>query len=466
MMFNRVKQTIERHHLLDRGDQVVVGVSGGIDSMVLLHLLHSLCEDFALSLIVAHVNHGFRPEESKREAELVEKESTRLGLPFEYGQFDARAFSRTAGLSLQDGARRIRFHFFKTLFLKYQAQKIALGHHADDQVETFLLRLFRGSGAKGLKGILPIREKRVIHPLLETWRKEIESFAAEHQIPYLMDSSNFKRDYLRNRLRLDLIPLIEREYQSHFKERVLQSAATLRDEDEGLDREAEGAFKRMVLTEKDGLSFSYAGFQSCHPSIRWRFIKTLLGRFFRGESMDEEVWLALPWVYEKMKDSTPSFLLELPHETYLEKRYDTVLLKKGRVKRIPPFEIELCVPGRTWIEEIGKEVEIEETLDRPKQEEFVQSPDLVFLDAEKLQFPLKMRNFRPGDRFQPLGVKGTQKLKEFFIDHKIPKFERPEIPLLLSGETIVWVVGYRVSERVKVTDQSKKMLKVKVIKRP
>jgi tRNA(Ile)-lysidine synthase len=464
-MFTQVKKTIERCHLLERGDQVVVGVSGGVDSMVLLHLLHSLREDYDLSLRVAHVNHGLRPEESKREAELVEKESNRLGLPYEYGQFDVRAFSWTAGLSLQDAARRIRFHFFRTLLIKYQAQKIALGHHADDQVETLLLRLFRGSGSKGLKGILPIHEKRLIHPLLETWRVEIESFAAEHQIPYLPDSSNLKKDYLRNRLRLDLIPLIEREYQSRFKEAVLRSAAILREEDDCLDREAEDAFQRLVHAGEEGLSFRYSEFQSFHSALQWRFIRTLLGRFFREASAEEEAWYAIPLVYEKMKVPAPSFLLELPHDICLEKRYNTVLLKKGRMKRIPPFEIELCAPGRTLIEELGKEVGIEEIPYRPNREEWVRSPAIAFLDGQKLRFPLKLRNFRPGDRFQPLGVEGEQKLKEFFIDHKVPRYERPEIPLLLSGETIVWVVGYRISEQVKITDDSKTILRIEVKKR-
>jgi tRNA(Ile)-lysidine synthase len=159
MLFEDVLKTIDRYHLLERGDRIVLGVSGGVDSMVLLHFLNTLRKEFSLSLIVAHVNHGLRPDESKREAELVEKESTRLGLPFEYGRFDVKEFSQTAGLSLQDAARRIRFHFFKTLLLKYGAQKIALGHNADDQVETILLRLFRGSGLKGLRGCFP-SEKR------------------------------------------------------------------------------------------------------------------------------------------------------------------------------------------------------------------------------------------------------------------------------------------------------------------
>jgi len=460
MLFRRVKKTIDRYHLLDRDDRIIVAVSGGVDSMVMLHLMNALREDLDLSLIVAHVNHGLRPDESKKEAELVEQESTRLGLPFEYGRFDAREFSRAAGLSLQDGARRIRLHFFKTLLSKYEARKIALGHNADDQVETVLLRLFRGSGLKGLKGMLPIREGRVIRPLLETWRKEIESFAGENKIPYLTDSSNLKRNYLRNRARLDLIPLIEREYQSNFREMVLRTSAILREEDDCLEREAEKAFQTMVHEEPEGFSFRFSEFKTLYPSIQWRVLLSLLGRVY-DEERCEEAWSSIDPLYEKLRHSPPSFLLELPNGILAEKRYDRVRLKKGKIKLVPPFEVEVSASGRTLIEELGKEVRVEEFNGRLKQGDLAQSPEVVFLDYQKLQFPLIMRNFRPGDRFQPLGVKGEQKLKEFFIDHKIPRHERPEVPLLLSEEKIVWVVGHRICEEVKVTEKTKRVLRIK-----
>jgi tRNA(Ile)-lysidine synthase len=166
---------------------------------------------------VAHVNHGLRPAEAEKEAELVRHASEGMGLPFEYGQFRVKEFQKTEGLSPQDAARRIRFRFFSDLLRKHQANKIALGHHADDQVETVLLRLLRGCGLQGLKGMRPIRQGKVIRPLLERWREEIESFARAHGVPYLQDASNLKKNYLRNRIRLSLIPSIEEGYQPNFK---------------------------------------------------------------------------------------------------------------------------------------------------------------------------------------------------------------------------------------------------------
>jgi tRNA(Ile)-lysidine synthase len=463
MLLEKFKRTIDRYHLLEKGDRLIVGVSAGVDSMVLLHLLNACREAFDLSLIIAHVNHGLRPQESEKEAELVQKESIRLGLPFEFGQFNVREFQRLGRFSPQDAARRVRFHFFYNLLQKHHAQKIALGHNADDQVETILLRLIRGSGLQGLKGILPTRDGKVIRPLLEVWRREVESFALEKRIPFLLDSSNLKKDYLRNRIRLSLIPLIEGEYQSNFKGIVLKTSNILREENDYLERGAEEAYQKIVREEKDTLFFKLSEYQSLHEAIQWRVLKNILGKIYSwGMVPEEREWANVDKIYLTLRRSSPSFLLELPHGVYVEKRYDVVLLGKGGVRPFPPFEVELVSPGHTFIEEIGKEVVIEET--DPYQFRKYNGPShIAFMDYESLQFPLKVRNFRPGDRFDPLGVKGTQKLKDFFIDHKVPRFERPKVPLLVSGEVIAWIVGYRIDERVKITGKTKKVLKVKVI---
>jgi tRNA(Ile)-lysidine synthase len=464
MLLDRVRKTIDRYHLLDKGDRVIVGVSGGMDSMALLHLLYAFRQQFALFLVVAHVNHGLRPMESEKEADLVQKEAERLGLPYEYGHFNVKDFQKMSGLSLQDGARRIRFHFLNGLLKKYGAGKIALGHNADDQVETVLLRLLRGSGLKGLKGMLPIREARVIRPLLEAWRKEIEWFVREMGIPYLVDSSNLNGHYLRNRIRLSLVPLIEKEYQSNFKEIVLRTSAFLRKENDYLEREKEEAYKKIVREEKDSLSFLFSQYQSLHEAIQWRVAQKMLEKISGEESIHEEgEGSEVNLISKRLQQPPPSFLLELPFGICVEKRYDRVLLRKGRIKTIPPFEVELISPGRTFIEEIGREVVIEE-IDKDEQFRYLkEATRTALLDYQSLHLPLKIRNFRPGDQFQPLGVKGTQKLKEFFIDHKIPKFERSEIPLLLSREMIAWVIGYRIDERFKVSEKTRRILKVEII---
>jgi tRNA(Ile)-lysidine synthase len=463
MLFDQFKRAIERYHLLEKGERLIVGVSAGVDSMVLLHLLVACREAFDLSLIVAHINHGLRPRESEKEAKLVQRESVRLGLPFEYGQFDVKEFQKIGGLSPQDAARRVRFHFFYHLLQKHHAKKIALGHHAEDQIETVLIRLIRGAGLQGLKGMLPIREGRVIRPLLEVWKREIESYAIEKKIPFLIDSSNLKDDYLRNRIRLSLIPQIEKEYQPNFKEILLRTSNILREENDYLEREAEVAFQRVVYKQGDILLFKFSSYRSLHQAIQWRVIRKILERIDdRKTVMEEEEWSEVRRIHKALQRTSASFLLGLARGVCIEKRYDTVSVRRGVVKPIPPFEVEINSPGRTFIEEIRKEVVVEE-VDRGEFKNFDGPSNTALMDYDSLRLPLKIRNFRPGDRFHPLGVEGTQKLKDFFIDHKIPKFERPQIPLLLSGEVIAWVVGHRIDDRVKVTGKTKKVLKVMVV---
>ncbi|MGQ9507837.1 MAG: tRNA lysidine(34) synthetase TilS [Thermodesulfobacteriota bacterium] len=462
MLSTKVKRTIDQDHLLDYGDRVIVGVSGGLDSMVLLHLLTSLRQTYDLSLIVAHVNHRIRVNESEREAQFVRREALRLGLPFEYGEFEVKGFQEKEGLSLEDAARRVRFKFFNDLLEKYQAHKIALGHHADDQVETLLLRFLRGSGIRGLKGMLPIREGRVIRPLLDVWKDEIESFARERGISYVIDSSNVKRDYLRNRIRHDLIPLIEREYQPNFKEILLKTSRILRGEDDFLEKEGEKAFCLFVKKEEEGFSFDFSHYQSLHPALRWRILGRLLKLDpFNEKKRDLEINQRL--IFERLDHPPPSFLTDLMEGVSLEKRYDRVMFRKKRDDTPPFFKVELKVPGQTFIKEIQMKVKAERYEKTENQEYPRASPHIALLDYKSLQFPLWMRNFRPGDRFQPLGMKGTQKLKEFFIDHKIPRIERLKVPLLISGEKIAWVVGHRISEEFKITPDTKEILRIEVL---
>jgi tRNA(Ile)-lysidine synthase len=463
MLFDQFRRTIDRYHLLEKGDRLIVGVSAGVDSMVLLHLLNAYCEAFHLFLIVAHVNHGFRPEESEKEAELVQKESEQLGLPFEYGQFNVKEFQKLSGFSPQDAARKIRFQFFDDLLKKHHAKKIALGHNADDQVETILLRLIRGSGLQGLKGILPLREGKVIRPLLEVWREEIESFAIEKGIHFRLDSSNLKPDYLRNRIRLALIPSVEREYQPNFKKVLLRTSAILREENDYLERGTEEAYQTIVQESKNTLSFKFSEYQSLHQAIQWRIIRKMMETICaQGMVVEEREWSDVRQIHQRLCQPPPSFILELSHGIWIEKRYDIIELGRGGVRPSPPFEVELIFPGRTIIEELGKEIVIEE-VNGAQFRDYKESLTMAFMDYESLQFPLRIRNFRPGDRFHPLGIKGTQKLKEFFIDHKVPKFERHKIPLVISGEMIAWIVGYRIDERVKITEKTKRVLKVKLV---
>jgi tRNA(Ile)-lysidine synthase len=464
MLDEKFRRAIERHHLIDPGDRLIIGVSGGVDSMVLLHLLNACRQSYPFDLIVAHVNHGLRPMESEREAALVRRETEEFGLLYEYGQFNVKDFAKENGLSLQEAARRIRFQFFRTLLRKHQAQKIVLGQHADDQVETMLLRLLRGTGLKGLKGMLPIREGGVvIRPLLDVWKQEIESYAAERRIPHLVDSTNVKETYLRNRIRLKLIPVIEKEFQPNFKNVMKRMSSFLRQEDDFLETKAREAYGEIIREERDGRSFEWDRFNVLHPAIRWRVLERILASTSEDRALEDRDYSEVSQIFHRLSRPSSSFIVTLPGGGHLEKRYGRVFLRTEAVPPVTSFEVTLAVPGRTLVGELGREVIVEEFPRGDLKFKFSEFPNTAFLDCDRLQLPLRLRNFRRGDRFQPLGVRGTQKLKAFLIDHKIPKFERNRIPLLISGEKIVWVVGHRIDERFKITEATRRVLKVTLI---
>ncbi len=231
-----------------------------------------------------------------------------------------------------------------------------------------------------------------------------------------------------------------------------------------MEKEASEAYSGVVEEHEGAVSFRYSAFQSLPRGIQWRVLR----RCFSGlagdrESPEEKDNSHLDQAYQMLIQPPASFLYKFPGGVCLEKRYDQVSLGLKRTLPVPPFEAELSVPGRTFVKEIGKAIVSAEIGKDELPEQFDPLPHVAYLDYQRLEFPLILRNFRPGDRFQPLGVRGTQKLKEFFIDHKVPRFERATIPLVVSGGEIVWVVGHRISEKVKITDHTLRILRVEAV---
>ena len=460
MFVEKVKKTINKYQMLESGDRVIVGVSGGPDSMALLYVLNQIKKRYHVVLKVAHLNHGFRGEEALREAQFVEEMAKKLWIPFELRSFDVPSYKKTSSLSSQEAARVVRYQFLEEVREQFKASKIALGHNANDQAETLMMWLLRGSGPRGLSGIPPVREGVIIRPLIETTREEIEAFIKEREIPFVIDSSNQQDQYLRNRVRHELFPLLREHYNPQLVKSLVQTASILRTEDEYLENIAQDLLKDIVVSrERESVVIDCKGLLALPLAIQLRCLRGAL-EHVKGDLRQ----ISSTHLYDIIKivsQDEPHKLLKLPEGIRVEKSYHHLTVRHQQ-SAPPPFHYYFnSIPDEVSIEEIGKEIKFK-TLEGGDHLVRKENPHRAYLDCEKVKMPLTIRNARPGDRFQPLGMKGEKKIKDFFIDKKVPLVERKRIPILLFGDVVGWVGGMRISHRLRVTGGTRKILKIEI----
>ncbi|MFQ5949467.1 MAG: tRNA lysidine(34) synthetase TilS [Nitrospiria bacterium] len=459
------------------GDKVIVAVSGGADSVCLLHLLRSLSTRRPLSLHVAHLNHGLRPE-AREEARFVEDLSKTWGIPMSSSERSVLQFCKARHLSKQEGARAVRYQFLKEVAKDAGARWIALGHTADDQAETFLMRLLRGAGMRGLKGIPKMREGSIIRPLLEIRRNEILEELSRGKIPYIEDPSNRQPVYLRNRIRHALLPLLE-QYNPNVKEAFCREAELLREEDDFIEQYLSEILSGLVIErDRRRVVFDISALQSLHPALQRRALRWGVDQIHPG--LRGIGFYHIETILTRITPGPTGHTYTLPHNMIVEKRYSRLLLKRARAP-----DKKGGVPhsnGRSEINHAQTEVPLPQMRSQPVKAVVVlhdwglrmkislhQGPFLSFspcvasFDFDKIILPLSIRRWRPGDRFIPRGMKGRRKkLQDFFVDTKIEKSERNRRPLLICSKGILWVIGLRMDERFQATNQTKRTLIVEV----
>lgn len=462
MLLDRVRLTIHKYRMFRPGNKVVVAVSGGPDSVALLHLLWRLQDELNLTLHVAHMNHRLRGEESQADAAFVRSLAQSLNLPVTVESHDVMAAWVQEGGSLEEVARRIRYEFLEGVAERVGGDKIATGHHADDQAETVLLWLIRGAGPTGLAGIPPVRPLKVVRPLIEVQREEIEVYLKQHGLAFRQDTSNRETIYLRNKVRWQLIPLLKEEFNPNIISVLRRLATILRDEDDYLQGEVSVYFPQVIKKiTKSKIILDVSSFLEYHLAIRRRMIRRAL-LLLRGNLRHIE-FDHIESLLQLAAEGPTGKVIHLPDELSTERAGEVLIIKHGSTKT---FWREVKVPGQTEIPEIEAELRTEIlTRENLPSDLRITPREVAYLDAETLGGPLYVRNRLPGDRFQPLGGPGTKKLKDYFIDQKIPRLERDEIPILTTDEEVVWVGGWRLSEKFKVTDKTKTVLRVNLIQK-
>lgn len=424
--------------------------------MAMLYALHQLRSEFYFSIHVAHLNHQFRGAESKADANFVKRHANLLNLPI---TLESQNVPKLVEHSSPEAvARKVRYEFYKRVVEKEGCDSVALGHNADDQAETVLMHLIRGSGMRGLVGMLPVREI-YIRPLLKVFRSEINSFLSDIDIVPRQDSSNTKPIYFRNEIRLNLLPLLESNYNPNIKEILLQTAEILRPEMELLDKLCIEKMSDCVISRsEDEVHLCLDSFTAQPVAIQRRMLRHTIGEIIEIDGIADIDFDHVEAILEMLKQEAPNLSLKLPHQIEAVKTYHQLIIRKQISKKEIEFDYEVKVPGVTKIPELGKQIITKFDEASPSTDRYEE-----VIDYEKVDSPIRLRTRRNGDQFQPLGMEGTKKLKDFFIDLKIPLEQRSQIPLLTSNERIIWVVGYRLDDRYKITDQTKTKLVISYI---
>lgn len=437
-VFAAVRKAMAVHGLIQPGDGVVVAVSGGADSVVLLHCLLRLRAEFSLGLHVAHFDHHMR-EGSERDALFVQELAAAWNVAATTESWVRKA---RQGRSLQAEARRARYRFLEGVASQVGATKIAMGHHRDDQAETVLLHLLRGSGLRGLRGMLAAKENRLIRPLLAVGREEIEGYAKAHQLSFVEDPSNRHLRYLRNRIRWHLLPLLQREYNPSIGKTLARMAAFLAEDEAYLEGVACEASGPLLDLQKGRICMRISSLQRLAPAIRRR----ILERAVRTVSPEAYVTAAHLAAVQRLIALGSLSAVTLPQHQWAWRSGGLLFMGTRQQTGQFPMRQTLRVPGETVLHGWGMRLEAT-ILSRSMADSSRGRADQALLDWKQVLPPIEVRSWRPGDRLRPWGLRGSKKLQDLFVDAKIPREDREKIPVVTDQKGILWVPGFRIDER-------------------
>ncbi|MFA6850955.1 MAG: tRNA lysidine(34) synthetase TilS [Selenomonadaceae bacterium] len=458
-MLRKVDAFCWEHHLFEYGDTILVACSGGPDSLALLHVFLTLKEKYNLHLHVAHLDHMFRGEASKADAVFVQQFCEVWALPYTVRTVDVPDYAQKRAMSDEAAAREVRYAFLRDVAAGIDSKggqvHIATAHHADDQAETVLLHLFRGAGSEGLAAICPA-EAGIIRPFLGITRFEIEAYCEKKGLLPRHDATNDIPNYMRNKLRLQLLPQLRREYNPAITQALCRSAVLARSEHDFIHKTAQALWSKIVQEKKDRLLILRAPFISLHTALQ-REILRLAVECVAG-SLKNITFLHMEELNALVRQGRVGKGIDLPGGVRGYCSYEGIeLVQKRLFSGSGDFSIVLCVPGKTGIPVFGIEVITELVT---KAEKLENHKNCILCDSAKLKAPFIVRSRRDGDRFDC--GNGTKKIKDFFIDAKIERNQRDKIPLFCDGQGIFWIGGCRQTALGKVTEKTTRFLRLTI----
>ncbi len=454
-------RTVKRYDMLRKGESILVAVSGGPDSISLFDLLYQIRVDWHLDLHLAHLNHSLRGEASEKDQLFAEKFAKDLKMPISIKKVDAAQYAHEHRMSLEEGARECRLQFFKAEADRLGVRKVALGHHKDDQAETVLLRLIRGTGLKGLGAMKPVTDWNglvLIRPLIELEKKDLAEYVRERKLAYCVDFSNQETRFMRNKIRHRLIPDLERYYNPKIKNSLANLAETVTLDLSFIEGLVLRQYPKVVKKKKEALLIlKKKKFLEQPEALRFRILQKAVRELDPESELDYSHWDEFRKALDR---NAQNYEIHVAHEVSVALERKELILRTGGSDRTQrQYEYGLRLGEKMVVKELGLEL-ISEAFDQRIYKLDRKDRTCGIFDLEKIGFPIMIRNRREGDVFQPLGMQYEKKLKDFLINRKIQSYEKDQIPLFLSKNQIFWVYGIEISDRCKVTNRTRRFLKI------
>ncbi|MDU1605447.1 MAG: tRNA lysidine(34) synthetase TilS [Clostridium butyricum] len=457
-MYKKVMSYIKDNNLIKSGDKVLVALSGGPDSVCLLNILYNLKAELNIEIGAAHLNHLLRDKDAFEDEEYVKTLCKSLDIPCFVKRVDINKYSKDKKMSSEMAGRDARYNFFDDIVKDQGYTKIATAHNANDQAETILFRLMRGSGIEGLCGI-KVRRDKIIRPILCLSRKEVEEYIEINNLKPRIDKTNFEKIYNRNKIRLDMIPYIKENFNEDIIQTLNRMSVLLQKDNEFIENSARSFYEKYCIEQSDYFIIKKEMFDN-KEAVVTRVIRYALTNFSKTHYDFE-----MKHIYEicNLAKNNSGKAIDLPNKIYAENIYGDIYIKE----RININNIDVkqeIVVNKNEIN--GKKIFFNDeniefsVLKNDSNLDLNQNNFIKYFDFDKINDSISLRKRKNGDKIIPLGMKGSKKIKDLFIDMKVPKEERDCIPLLCFDENISWIVGIRVSEEYKITNKTKNILRV------
>jgi tRNA(Ile)-lysidine synthase len=450
-MIEKIKKNIKENCKINEKDRILLGLSGGPDSVFLFHALRILKDELGFEFFCAHINHMYRGKDADDDEEFVKKLCSEHKVECYVLRKDASKYSKEKGITEEEGGREIRYDFFDKLINEKGGGYIATAHNYNDQVETLVQRIIRGTGTDGLAG-MDFRMQKIIRPILNIKREEIEKFIKLNNYQYCIDKTNLEPIYGRNKIRLDLIPYIEKKYNLKFSDSIFRLSQIAKLDGEIIRKTVDVEYKKILIGNGNKIVLDLNGFNDLDLGLKYRVLRKGIEEF-KGDKTNIE-FAHLEKFIDICSRKETGKSTDLPNNIKVEISYEKILIKNK--DEIKDFEYNISIGERLHIKETGQVLKCY----KENEKKFTNSANTVWIDYDKITGKLKVRNRRMGDKFRPLGMNGEKKLKDFFIDEKIPRELRNIIPIISDENEIIWIAGYRLSENYKIDSRTKNILAI------